>query len=99
MLVQATGSRDGFTYLNSELDYRDPRCLTIAIPKAVALKLQAQLGEDPLQALKGKHVVVNGTAKRVTVLFLKDGKPTGKYYYQTHVTVTNPKQITVVPKR
>ena len=95
--VQATGTQDNFTYLNSELDYRDQRNLTIAIPPTVARQLESQLGSHPLVALKGKRVLVHGVAARTKIYFLNDGKPTDKYYYQTHVRVTDPKQIVVEP--
>lgn len=92
--VQATGTQDNFTYLNSELDYRDQRNLTIAVTPAAARKLETQLGADPLVALKGKRILVRGVAARTRIVFVSDGRPTDKYYYQTHVRVTDPKQIT-----
>ena len=91
--VQATGSQDGFTYLNSELDYRDQRNLTIAITPSAAQQLEEKLGAPPIAALKGKLILVSGVAVRTKIVFLADGKPTDKYYYQTHVRVTDAKQI------
>lgn len=91
--MQATGSQDNFTYLNSELDYRDQRNLTIAISPGAARQLEAQLGAPPTVALKGKRILVNGVAVRTKIVFLADGKPTDKYYYQTHVRVTDATQI------
>jgi len=96
--VQATGTQDDFTYLNSELDYRDQRNLTIAIAPTAARQLETQLGANPLVALKGKRILVNGVATRAKIVFLSDGKPTDKYYYQTHVRVTDPKQIAIRPE-
>jgi hypothetical protein len=93
--VQATGTQDGFTYLNSELDYRDQRCLTVAITPDAAQQLEAKLGGPAIIALKGKLILVKGTAARTRVDFITDGKPTGKYYYQTHVRVTDPGQIQI----
>lgn len=96
--VQATGTQDGFTYLNSELDYRDQRNLTIAVAPSAARQLERQFGSHPLVALKGKRILVDGAAARTKIVFFDDGKPTDKYYYQTHVRVTDPRQITVQPE-
>lgn len=94
--VQATDTSNGITYLNSEMDYRDQRNLSIAIEPLAARQLEAQLGSPPAVALKGKRLLVNGVASRVTIAFIVDGKATDKYYYQTHVTVTDPKQIQIL---
>lgn len=93
LTVQATGSQDGFIYLNSELDYRDQRNLSIALTAKAAKQLQAQLGASPEVALKGHQIIVSGIAKRVTIRLSHDGKPTDKYYYQTHVLVSDARQI------
>ena len=91
--VQGTGTQDGFAYLNSELDYRDQRSLTIAITSSAAQQLEAKLGAPAIVALKGKRILVKGTATRTRIDFTTGGKPTGKYYYQTHVRVADPEQI------
>ena len=93
--VQGTGTQDGFTYLNSELDYRDQRSLTIAITSSAAKQLETKLGAPAIIALKGKRILVKGIATRTKIDFTTDGRPTGKYYYQTHVRVTDPEQIQV----
>ncbi len=95
MRVQATGTQSGFIYLNSELDYRDQRNLTISVTADAARKLQDQLGASAMIALKGKDILVTGAATRVKIVFYADGKLTDKYYYQTHVRVSDPKQIRV----
>ena len=92
MTVKATGTTDR-VYLNSELDYRDQRNLTIAIEPEAADALALTLGAPPQIALNGKQILVAGTARRVKIGFLADGVFTDKYYYQTHVVVTKPAQI------
>lgn len=96
MKVQATGTQSRQTYLNSELDYRDQRNLTIAITPRAARQLALRLGEDPLVGLKGKDILVRGAAVRTQIHFFANGRMTEKYYYQTHVNVTNADQITVL---
>ena len=93
MLVRATGRERGRIYLNSELDYRDQRNLTINIDPAAAKALERRLGQAPDRFFKRKWIEVRGTAQRTRIGFFDDGKPTGLYYYQTHVRVTDPDQI------
>jgi hypothetical protein len=95
LTVKATGKTNR-VHLNSELDYRDQRNLSIAVEPEAAEVLTAQLGAPPEVALKGKQILVTGTAKRTKIVFSVDGKPTDKYYYQTHVTVTNASQIKIL---
>lgn len=95
MTVKATGKTDR-VHLNSELDYRDQRNLSIAVEPEAAKVFSAQLGAPAEVALKGARILVTGTAKRTRIVFFADGKPTDKYYYQTHVRVTNASQIEVL---
>ena len=95
LTVKATG-KTSRVHLNSELDYRDQRNLSIAVEPAAADELAARLGAPPEIALKGKQILVAGTAKRTKIVFSADGKPTDKYYYQTHVVVTKASQIQVL---
>lgn len=93
--VQATGTQGGRTYLNSELDYRDQRNLTVAITPEAARQLTQRLGEHPRVALKGKDILVRGAAVRTRIAFFANGRVTDKYYFQTHVNVTDADQITL----
>lgn len=92
--IRAVGEKGGRFYLNSEADYRDRNCLTVSLAPAVA---QALAGQADLASLRehfvGKWIYVDGVAKRVTIVISADGKPTGIYYYQVHVTVNDPRQI------
>ena len=92
LTVRNTGKTRN-THLNSEDDYRDPRNLSISIAPRAAEVLAAQLGAPPETALRGKPILVTGTARRVRIDFLVGGRPSGKYYYQTHVDVTDASQI------
>ena len=94
MLVQATGSKNGHVFLNSEKNYRDQTNLTIDIAPWVARSLEQRLGASPEKYFKGKTVTVKGTARRVTIRVLDDyHRPTDVYYFQTHVPVMNVSQI------
>ena len=91
--AEAVGPR---LFLNSEKDYRDQRNLSVAIqPEALPL-LRKRLGPDLRSALIGREIRVAGVARRTRIDFTNNGRPTGKYYFQTHVTVSSADQITIV---
>jgi len=95
MTVRAVGRENGRVFLNSELDYRDQRNLTIAMSDDVEKALEAKIGAVSEQAFVGRRIFVRGVAQRVRIDFTVGGRPTGKYYYQTHVMVTAPAQVAV----
>lgn len=82
-------------YLNSERDYRDQRCLTVSLHPAVLMR--AAWGASPEKHLLNQRIRVTGTARRVTVWFYANGVRTDRFYYQTHVAVTDPRQIEILP--
>lgn len=87
-------AHDGRVFLNSERDYRDQRDLTIIIPSDVAKSLRTKYGASPETYFQGRHVEITGLAQRVTIRFFDGaGRPTGKYYFQTHVQISDPAQI------
>lgn len=90
--VRALASDKQRSFLNSERDYRDQRDLTIEMPTTMLPALQQRLGV-PFKDLENRRLVVLGVAKRVRVNFDINGRPSGKYYYQTHVRVDSPTQI------
>lgn len=94
--IVATGSQGQYVYLNTEKDYRDQRAVTVALHPKVIAQLSAKYGMPPQEYFLNKAIVVNGKAQRVKIAFLSDGKPTGKYYYQTHVRVMDISQLKVV---
>jgi hypothetical protein len=87
---------DGRIFLGTQADYRDQRNLAIAIDPAAFRGLMRRHGAPLTEKLKGKHLLVGGFARPVRISINENGRPTGKYYYQTHVTVTDANQIEVV---
>lgn len=83
-------------FLNSEADYRDQRNLSVAIEPGAYRLLRDRFGKKLDAVFLGRKVRVFGLAKRVQIGFFANGRPTGLYYYQTHVTVTDPAQIEIV---
>ena len=87
--VKAFGNQGASWYLNSELDYRDQRNLTIAIAQNVKAELVTKYGKNLESIFKGKNILVEGEAKRVKIAIYANGIKMSKYYYQTHVRVNN----------
>jgi len=96
MRVTATGWVRGRVYLNSENDYRDQRNLTINIAPRAAERLARRYGTRADRFFAGKRVEVRGIARRTRIDFVSRNRPTGLYYYQTQVAVTDPDQIVVI---
>jgi hypothetical protein len=95
--VKATGKPKNIVYLNSELDYRDPRNISIAISPKVAESFLNKYGETPELFLKNKRIIVYGEARKVKISFGCNGKRNkNQYYYQTHVRVGSLSQILIV---
>lgn len=101
--VNATGSDGTRLYLNSELSYRDPKCLTIAIDKSALRWLKKKYGPDVGAHFKGKTIQVSGIARRVPIYpvnpgekpKLTNGKLPAPLYFQTHVLVNKSDQIRI----
>jgi hypothetical protein len=90
-------------FLNSELDYRDQRNLTVAIEQSAISGLEARYGKDFKAYFVGKQILVSGAARRVTIIFGKprvspNGNLRNKYYFQTHVSVVDADQISLAPQ-
>ncbi len=82
-------------FLNSQPDYRDQRNLSISIDPVAIGGLRQMFGDDLRSALLYKPIVVDGVARRIQIDFTVNGRRTGKYYYQTHIIVTDPAQLHV----
>jgi len=96
MPVAEVGQQNGLFYLNSEADYRDRNCLTVALTPAAMLQLVGTNDLDRVRKrLRGHRVIVRGVAQRQRIDFTSDGKPSGKFYYQIHVRVSAASQIRV----
>jgi hypothetical protein len=96
MQVKNIGSVNGSVFLNSESDYRDQRCLTISISPNAVVQLRTELKVDPQTYFGNRTIRIKGTAKRVRIAFIANGRITDKYYYQTQIRVDNPDQITLI---
>ncbi|MFL6764067.1 MAG: hypothetical protein ACJ8FO_02590, partial [Sphingomicrobium sp.] len=81
-------------FLNSEEDYRDQRNISAVLGPDVQRQLRNSFGDDLSKHFVGRHLLVLGPAKRVQIDFIgDDGIRSGKYYYQTHVAVVDPRQL------
>lgn len=95
--VKASGKPRKVVFLNSELDYRDPRNISIAIHPKVIESFKEKYGEVPDVYLMDKKIIVYGEARKVKISFGCNGeKNENKYYYQTHIRVGSLSQIHIV---
>lgn len=99
MVVRATGRQGGFLYLNSEVDYRDPRNLTIVIGPAQERTLAERFGQPVETSVFQKVIAVRGVAKKTRIDFTAEGRATGKYYFQTHLVLTTARDPTIEGER
>lgn len=83
-------------FLNSHPDYRDQRNLSVSIAPAALAALQTKHGSDLRSAFMGRSILVDGEARRQRIDFTVGGWPSGKYYFQTHVSVNRAEQLQIV---
>ena len=92
------GGRDAErVFLNSDVDYRDAGTLTVAVAGPALAALTQQLDGPPERRLIGRTILATGVARRARIDLLENGRATGRYYFQTHVTVEQAGQIHVIP--
>jgi hypothetical protein len=94
--IKASGMENGTTYLNTELDYRDRRNITLALLPNTIAAFTEQYGSAPDTYFVNKNIEVIGEAKRFKTWFSVNGKRTDKYYFQTHINVGSIDQIKVL---
>ncbi|MGB3727416.1 MAG: hypothetical protein WA981_16820 [Glaciecola sp.] len=94
--IQATGEQREIVYLNTELDYRDQRNITIALHPKILPQLEAKYGDSPTEVFIGKSIYVKGYAQRVRIGLFSEGRATGKYYFQTHIPISDISKIEIV---
>lgn len=94
--IKAVGADGSVVFLNTEQDYRDQRCVSVALHPMVVAQLTEKYGMSPQQYFADKSITVKGKAQRMKIVFRTDGKLTGKYYYQTHIFVRDMAQLDVI---
>lgn len=97
--VRASSRVGGDVYLNSELDYKDPRNVSIRLRPATFQALDDRYGAPFENGLKDQLILVRGYARRVRIDFRQGGQPTGQFYYQTHVVIDDPSRVETLRER
>lgn len=88
--VRAVGTDRHRFFINSERDYRDQRNISLAFdPDQAKALVRMMRGRSVEEALVGRELVVWGRPERVRIAFRTGNGPTGLYYYQTHIRITN----------
>ena len=93
MQVKSIDNFQRMTFLNSELDSKDQRNLTIAIRPRAVQQLTKKYGDKLQEQLLNSEIKVSGEAKRQKIWVLHRNLNTGQYYYQTKVFVKSADQI------
>lgn len=93
LTVQGTGRQGDRVFLNSAPDYREPLNLTINFTPEAVQAFTKVYGAEPDVVLNGRPIEVRGYARKMRIAFRTNGIDTGKYYYQTHVIVDDPAQL------
>jgi len=94
--IKASDVERKVVYLNTELDYRDRRSITVALHPKTITAFTKKYGSRPEAYFVNKNIEVIGVAKQMKVWFFSNGKRTEKYYFQTHVRVKSINQIKVL---
>jgi hypothetical protein len=94
--IKASGIERKIVYLNTELDYRDRRSITVALHPNTITAFTNKYGSSPDDYFVNKNIEVTGEAKQIKIWFVADGKRTEEYYFQTHIRVKSINQIKVL---
>ena len=89
LTVKASGRINGIIYLNTELDYRDRRNVSIVLLPEYQKAFIDEYGVEADILLMNKNIMVNSAAQQRKITFTTNDK----YYFQTHIPVKNMKQI------
>ena len=79
--IKGTGKQGPVVYLNTELDYRDQRNVTVALHPNIIPQLKSQYGVTPEAFFTGKTILVKWHAQRVRIDFLDAKQKTSEKYY------------------
>ena len=93
LLIKQHGYQRDTLYLNTQSDYRDRRNVSLAVPKQVQEQFIELHKKTIEQAVLNKSILVYGKAHREKIWFFKQGKRSEKYYFQTHINITDATQI------
>lgn len=88
----------GVLFLNSEPNYRDPKCLTVRCDETATRMLAMKFAASPALYLRAKWVLATGRPVRVPIALVENGEPTNLGYYQTHIRISNPEMLSLCPQ-
>lgn len=89
--VAQVGRDNGVLYINANEDYRDQRNVSLAVLPQAQNDFIAQHG--PVENLIGRRLRARGWARRETIQFVHSRRPTGLYYFQTHLFIHGADQV------
>jgi len=92
--IKNSGKQYARLFLNTQEDYRDRRNITVTLLPSFQQAFQKKHNTDIRSYFEDHTILVSGEAKRMKVWFFSNGKRTEKYYFQTHIIVSDLDQIT-----
>jgi len=95
LTIKNSGKQSTRIFLNTQEDYRDRRNITVTLLPSFQQAFKAKYGEDIRSYYEEKTLRVKGEAKRMKVWFFSAGKRSQKYYFQTHIAVSDLNQISI----
>lgn len=94
--IKSTGSQAGVIYLNSDLDYRDPKSIAVVLAPSTITAFTREYGSSPDLYFLNKTIEVIGRVKQVKIYMFKNGERTKKHYFQTHIKIKDIEKIKVL---
>ena len=94
--IKASGNEGGVVFLNSDLDYRDPKNITVLLEPSTIESFTKIYKASPDSYFINKTIEVRGKVERIKIYRYTKGKRPAKYYFQTHIKVTAVDQISVL---
>ncbi|MFC3194921.1 hypothetical protein ACFODZ_11785 [Marinicella sediminis] len=92
--IKNSGKQLARLFLNTQEDYRDRRNITVTLLPSFQEAFQKKYNENIRSYFEDHTILVRGEAKRMKVWFFSNGRRTEKYYFQTHIIVSDLDQIT-----
>lgn len=94
--IKASGNHGGVIFLNSDVDYRDPKNITVVLEPSTIESFSKIYNASPDSYFINKTIEVKGKVERIKIYRYTKARRTGEYYFQTHIKVTSIDQISVL---
>lgn len=94
--IKNSGKQSSRVFLNTQEDYRDRRNITVTLLPSFQKAFLEKHDVGIRNFYEDHTILVTGEAKRMKIWFTPNGRRSTKYYFQTHIIVSDLNQITVL---